>query len=167
MSEWLRLLNEMKRRPIEDYLTPTQRSARDKLCELLRFPQRINLWGSEGCGKTYVAWSVAQATGAWHVTLPEKLDELTPGHEILLLDNAPHQEPEIRRLMAKTNLLGATSIVFITRQAIGIPMHQIQLTLPDPTEVKQILASYARLGFYQQHSLPAKPNLWQIMQACV
>jgi hypothetical protein len=167
MSEWLRLLNEMKRRSMEEYLTGTQRSARDQICDLLRFPNRINLYGKYGSGKTYVAWSVVRATGATHVTLPEKLKTLSPKHEILLIDNAPHHEAEIRRLMASANLLEAVSVVFITREAIGMPMSRVQLTLPAPDEISFIVASYARLGFYQRHDLPATPNLWNIMHACV
>lgn len=167
MSEWLRLLNEMKRRPVEEYFTPSQRAARDQICDLLRFPNRINLWGPYGSGKTYIAWAIVRATGATHVTLPEKLQLLEPPHEILLIDNSPHHEPEVRRLMASANLLGATSVVFITREAVGMPMHHIHLLLPDPDEVQFILASYGRLGFYQQHELPPKPNLWNIMHSCV
>jgi hypothetical protein len=167
MSEWLRLLNEMKRRPMEEFLTPTQRLARDEICELLRFPNRVNLHGPYGTGKTYVAWAVVRATGATHVSLPENLQMLLPPHEILLIDNAPHHEPEVRSLMASANLLGAVSVVFITRDAVEMPMHRVCLPLPEPNEVETILVTYARLGFYQQHDLPVQPNFWDIMRACV
>lgn len=167
MSEWLRLLNEMKRRPMDEYLTPTQRAAREEICGLLHFPNRINLCGPYGSGKTYVAWSVMRATGATHVSVPEKLPRLEPPIEILLIDNAGHYESEVRRLMASANLLGAVSVVFITREPIGMPMRFVRLPLPEPSEVEMILTSYARFGFYQQHELPEKPNLWNIMNACV
>lgn len=168
MSEWLRLLNEMKRRPVDAYLTPAQRDARDHICDLLRFPNRVNLHGPYGSGKTYVAWAVVEAIPATHVTLPSKLDMLQPRHEQpLLIDNAPHQETEVRRLLAAANLLGAPSIVFVTREPVTMPMARLHLPLPQPDDVATILATYERLGFYQRRGLPANPNLWNIMQACV
>lgn len=167
MSEWSRLLNEMKRRSMDEYLTRSQRSVRDQICDLLRFPNRINLYGPHGCGKTYVAWSVVRAVGATHITLPEKIRLLEPTCEILLIDNAPHHELEVRKLMASANLLRVTSVIFITRDPIRIQMYRIRLSLPESDEVEQILTSYARLGFYQQRELPPKPNLWNIMHACI
>lgn len=167
MSEWARLHNEMKRRPVEDYLTPSQREARDIICQTLRFPERVNLTGPYGSGKTYVAWAVVRATGALHVPLPEMLSELEPGHEILLIDNAPHVEPDIRRLLASANLLGASSVVLITRQPASMPMKRVQLALPSEEEVQGILETYARLGFYQRRDLPERPTLWNILLSCV
>lgn len=167
MSTWLRLLNEMKRRPMEDYLTPSQRAARDQICDLLRFPNRINLYGPHGSGKTYVAWAVVRATGATHVPSPEHLAEMQPPHETLLIDNTAYHEAEIRRLMAVANLLGATSTVFITSAKVQMPMHYVNLPLPEPAEVAATLTAYARMGFYQVNELPANPSFWDIMQACV
>lgn len=167
MSEWMRLLNEMKCRPIDEYLTPTQRQARDRICELLRFPNRINLHGPYGSGKTYVAWAVVRATGATHVPIPENLKELSPGHDILLIDNAPHREEDVRRLLATANLLRASSVVLITRESIGMPMHRVSLPLPTETEIEMVLKTYGRLGFYQQYELPTSPTFWNIMLACV
>lgn len=167
MSEWLHLLNEMKRRPMEEYLTPTQRVAREEICALLRFPNRINLYGPCGSGKTYVAWAVVRATGAAHIPVPEKLQSLERPVEILLIDNAIHYESKVRQLMAQANLLGAESVIFITQQAVELPMHRVQLPLPKSNEVATILAAYARLGFYQQRDIPENPTLWNIMNACV
>lgn len=167
MSEWMRLLSEMKRRPMDEYLTPTQRKARDQICELLRFPNRVNLHGPYGSGKTYIAWAIVRATGATHVPLPENLKHLEPRHDILLIDNAPRFETDVRRLLATANLLGASSVVLITRETIGMPMHRVALTTPDSIEVEAVLRTYGRLGFYQQHTLPDNPNFWNIMQACV
>lgn len=167
MTEWMRLHNEMKRRPMEKYLTPTQKQARNKTCELLRFPNRINLFGPYGSGKTYVAWAIVRATGATHVPVPEKLHDLDPGQDILLIDNAAHYEADVRRILASANLLGASSVVVITRESVGMPMHRIFLPLPTGSEIEVVLRNYSRLGFYEQHDLPSNPNFWNIMLSCV
>jgi hypothetical protein len=167
MSEWMRLLSEMKRRPMEDYLTPRQRDVRNTICTLLEFPNRINLFGPYGSGKTYVAWSLVRATGATHVPVPERLHQLQPVHEILVIDNVSHYEDEIRRLLATSNLLGAQSVIFITHEPTTLPMHRIELPLPNKAEIEIVLQSYRRLGYYQQHDLPPKPNFWNVLSACV
>lgn len=167
MSEWMCLLSEMKRRPMEDYLTPRQRHVRNTICTLLEFPNRINLFGPYGSGKTYVAWSLVRATGATHVPVPERLHQLQPVHEILVIDNVSHYEDEIRRLLATSNLLGAQSVIFITHEPTALPMHRIELPLPDTAEIEIVLQSYRRLGYYQQHDLPPKPNFWNVLSACV
>lgn len=167
MSQWTKLHSEMKRRPAEGFLTPAQVQAHDTICELLRFPTWINLYGPSGSGKTYVAWAIARATGAAHVPIPELLQELEPGHDILLVDNAPHYELEVRRVLASANLLGASSVVLVTRDPVGIPMHRIALPLPSDSEVEMTIRNYGRLGFYQQGDLPSNPTFWNIMLACV
>ncbi len=167
MSRWMELLSEIKRRPVEEYLTPTQRLARDRICEILQHPNRVNLYGPHGGGKTYVAWSIVRAIGATHVPVPERLAQLSPGHECLIIDNVPHHETDVRRLLAISNLLNASSVVLITHLPVAMPLHRVELPLPTAEEVETVLKTYARFGYYRQHQLPDAPGFWDILLACV
>jgi tRNA A37 threonylcarbamoyladenosine biosynthesis protein TsaE len=169
MSDWLRLVNEMKRRAPQEYFTPTQRSVYDALVERLQFPnQRINLYGAPGTGKTYLAWGLARALEAVHVPVASRLREFD-GRQmpILILDNAPTYEDEERSLLADAALMDAGSVVFITQKPTALKMRRIQLDLPNSDDLRQIARTLGRLGFYEVTALPPSPNLWQLLQCYV
>lgn len=169
MSEWLRLMNEMKQRAPQEYFTPTQRAVYDVLVERLQFSnQHTNLYGAHGVGKTYLAWGLVRALEAVHVPIASRLREFDgQPMSILILDNAPTYEDEERSLLADAALMGAGSVVFITQKPSALKMRQIQLDLPTPDDLRQIARTFGRLGFYEVCTPPASPNLWQILQCYV
>jgi hypothetical protein len=169
MSEWLRLVNEMKRRLPQEYFTPTQRAAYNELVERLQFPcQRLNLYGVPGVGKTYVAWGLVRALDAVHVPVASRLRQFDGRPlPILILDNAPTYEDEVRGLLADAALIGADSTLFITHKPTALPMWKIQLELPTPDDLRQIARTLGRLGFYEVSAPPPSPNLWQLLQCYV
>lgn len=168
MSEWLRLVNQIKARSPVDLFTPTQRSAYTALLDLLRFPEQVNLYGPVGSGKTFVAWGVAQSLGAVHVPVPAALDELTGSIDILLVDNAPEHEYEARNLMARCNLLGVQSTVLVTCHPVAMPMRRVELPLPTADEVVSVSRALSLLGYFQSsQQLPSQPNFWNILQSFV
>lgn len=168
MSVWLQLLNEIKRRPPEQLLTPTQRIARDQLIDLMRYPQWINLCGKPGSGKTMVAWAVARACGAAHLALPTMLAERSPTDEALLIDNAPHEEVDVRRLLSKAEMLRAVSVVIITRHPITMPMKRVELSLPNEGDLEVVFKSLGLLNYpCKRAALPSSPNLWDVLQASI
>lgn len=167
MSEWLRLTAEIKRRPLADNLTTTQRQSWATLNDLLRFPQRLNLYGPCGCGKTFLAWATAQTTGAVHVPLPDMLEGQTPGTEIILLDNAPADEYAVRRVFAICDLLEIQSVVIITRQPVAMPMRALAVPPPTMEDLDQISRTLGRLGYYPQRPLSAPANLWDLLHSYI
>lgn len=169
MSEWLRLVNEMKRRAPQEYFTPTQRAAYDVLVERLQFPnQRLNLYGVPGTGKTYLAWGLARALEAVHVPVASRLRAFDgQPMPLLILDNAPTYEDEERGLLADAALMDVGSVVFITQKPAALKMRQIQLDLPTPDDLRQIARTFGRLGFYEVTTPPPSPNLWQLLQCYV
>lgn len=164
MSRWLRLVDDLKRQAGEESLTPSQRQVWQTLCDWLRFPQRVNLWGPVGCGKTYAAWIVAQSIGATHVPLPERLDDLEPDTEIVLIDNAPDNEADVRRLWARCNLLGVRSVVVITRQPVAIPLRSVMLAAPTSEDRRQVSRTLMRLGYRAPSPDVECPSLWTYLR---
>lgn len=169
MNEWLRLVNEMKRRAPQEYFTPTQRAVYDALVDRLQFPnQRINLYGASGTGKTYLAWGLVRAFEAVHVPVADRLREFDgQPMPILILDNAPIYEDEVRGLLSDAALMDAGSVVFISHKPMALRMHQIQLDFPTSDDVRHIARTFGRLGFYEVSALPPSPNLWQLLQCYV
>jgi len=169
MSEWLRLVNEMKRRTPQEYFTPTQRAVYEALVDRLQFPnQRLNLYGAPGTGKTYVAWGLVHAFDAVHVPIASRLRQFDGRPlPILILDNAPTYEDEVRGLLADAALIGAESLLFITHKPTALRMWRIQLDLPTPDDIRQIARTLGRLGFYEVSAPPPSPNLWQLLQCYV
>ena len=169
MSTWLRLVNEMKRRAPQEHFTQTQRAAYDRMVDRLQFPhQRINLYGAPGTGKTYLAWGLVRALDAAHVPVMSRLRE-RDGQPlpILILDNAPTYEDEIRSLLADAELMDAGSVVFITHRPTALRMQYIHLTRPTPDDIRQIGRTFGRLGFYEGSQPPESPDLWQLLQCYV
>ena len=167
MSEWLRLVNDLKCRSPVDLFTDTQRRAWQALIDLLKFPQQVNLYGPIGSGKTFVAWGVAQSLDAIHLSVPKSLDDCRSVVEIVLVDNAPFYEYDARRLIARCNLIGARSAVLITCEPITMPMRRIELPLPTIEEVTYVARSLSRLGYFQSSQPLQNPNFWDILQSFV
>lgn len=167
MSRWLRLVDDLKRQAGEDSLTPSQRQVWQTLCDWLRFPQRINLWGPPGSGKTYVAWALARSLAAAHVPLPEKIVDLEPDTEIVLVDNAPDDEVAVRRLWARCNLLGVRSVVMITRAPVAIPLRAILLAAPTREDRRQVSRTLMRLGYRAPSPDAECPSLWDYLRQSI
>lgn len=167
MSHWMKLVSDLKRRQLISFLTPSQRYAHDQICEWLSIPERINLHGLHGSGKTFVAWALTQTMNAHFVALPENLNKQQNVSEVVIIDNAPHNEQQVRRLMANGNLLGISSMIFVTRTPINMPIRNIGLALPTEEEVLQVETSLDQLGYSRYHRLPDFPNFWNILAAHV
>lgn len=168
MSTWLRLVNDLKRRRTEEYLTETQRSTYQALYEMVRFPQWINLYGVHGSGKTFLAWAIARTTGAAYVSTSEQLTSVTLAQEMLIVDNAPHLESDVRRVLASCDLLSANIVILVTDIPITMPIRRIELPRPTSDDISLIVRSLGRLGYPCEYTnLPVFPNLWDLLQACI
>ena len=168
MSTWLHLLNEIKRRPPEHYLTVSQRAVRDQIADWLRYPQWVNLYGKPGAGKTFVAWSLVRAIGALHISLPSSLKGLVNPPDIVLIDNAPYSESDVRRIFSTCELLSIPSVVLLTRQPVRMPMKSVELPLPTPDDLVVVTRSLGLLNYPCKKSLlPGVPNFWDVLQACI
>lgn len=168
MSTWLELLNDLKRRCSAEILTPAQTAARERLCQLMSMPEWVNLCGPHGSGKTFLAWTVARATGGIFIPIPAELGESEAGQPTLIIDNAPHKETEVRRLLARCDLLGASAVLLVTRAPVTLPMPCIELPPPTSEDIEQVSRFISRLGyFFEADRLPETPNFWDVMLASV
>ena len=168
MNTWLELINDIKRRFSSEYLTPAQKLAYGALLRHMRVPNWVNLHGPNGSGKTTMAWILARATGANYVPTMNRLQELQPNHEALIIDNSPYREMEVRNVLATCGLLNCYTVVLITTQSITMPIFKVELSLPNWEEIEMIEKTLTRLGYICNKSkLPENPSFWDVIGGCV
>lgn len=168
MSTWLELHNQFKRRCSAEMLTPAQAVAYERLCQMMSMPEWVNLYGPHGSGKTFLSWVVARATGAAYVPDPLQIEQLEPGQQVLVVDNAPFREDDVRRLLSRCSLLGAQTVLLTTRAAVLLPMPRVELPFPSAGDIDQLSRLISRLGyFFEAERLPEEPNFWDVMLASI
>lgn len=167
MSQWLKMVSDLKRRsPKSSYFTENQRTVFEQICDWLSIPERVNLYGDFGTGKTFVAWGLAEELDyVEHLSNASEFDTFDNSPTAILIDNAPHSEYRVRKIMARSNLLTIESIVFITRRPVAMQMRKIELPLPSEKEIREIENTLARLGFSATKYNPEKVNLWNVLSA--
>ncbi|MBV6438327.1 MAG: hypothetical protein AELANPGJ_03629 [Anaerolineae bacterium] len=167
MNEWMKLVNEIKQRSPDSIMTSHQKAVCETILEHLQFPsQRINLFGERGTGKTLVAWKLVRILeDARHIILPRQLFEPADNAaSVLIIDNAPHYEDELRDLMARASLLNVDSIVFISLRPVQLRMHQVRLDLPSLEDIEHAIRTIGRFNVFQRISPPPSCNFWQLLQ---
>lgn len=170
MSEWLKLTNKIKRAHWDELLTPTQRDRLGCLQRELRYPNWVNLFGPAGSGKTFLMWVLSRANGMVYVTAPKDICGLNKleAHEGVLIDNAPGNEDEARRVLARCNLIEARTVVLVTRSSVTMPMTRVELPLPLAAELRGVGRQLALLGYSCNWAkMPSSPSFWHVLQACV
>ncbi len=171
VPHWLRLSNELKARPPEPLLTPSQRGALEELESALAVPQWVNLHGPPGSGKTFVAWAHARRTGARHIPHHRRLESTEAGdwapggkNVALLIDNAPVQEQAVRTLLARCALLGVDRVVLISQEPVRMPMRRVALPALAEADWAVVQETVQRCGVATPPS--GARSLWEFLRAC-
>ena len=163
MSKLLHLTNRLKAQASPEMLTPSQSVALVDLEKRWQFPDRVNLCGPAGAGKTFLGWVLTRQYEARFFASPHALkqeQELYPRQ--IIVDNAPSEEKNLRHLLAELQLRQVRNAVLISQNPnnLGLPI----VTLPSPTQ-KDIAKIYENLNRLHFHSLESldKENFWNII----
>ena len=163
MSRLLVLLNRLKAEARPDWLTDSQRTAVDEIQRLWRFPERINLYGPRGSGKTFLAWSAARAYDASLYPSPRIYHaSATPGTARVVIDNAPDDGTALRRLLAELQLSGTQRALIITTLPNRLGLVTVALPQPTPQDVDIVHRNLSLLDYYSL-SPHYNANLWSII----
>lgn len=165
MSRMLSLLNRIKAEANRDFLTSSQLTALQEIERLWRFPERVNLWGPPGCGKTTVGWVVGQCLSANVYSSPCALHERAQyGEHRVVVDNVPYDQTALRTVLAEIQLKNIRTALLITRQPnrLGLPT----IALPQPS-TEDIDVLYRNLSLMEHYALsPLRcGNLWNIIHS--
>jgi hypothetical protein len=157
VSKLLFLTNRLKAEASERMLTPSQRLALAELEKRWQFPDRLNLCGPPGSGKTFLGWVMArhlQQTSFY--ASPRVFEQAQPPYPTdIVIDNAPSEEKEVRRLLSKLQLYQVHRTLLITSSPIRLGWPVIELFLPTAADIAVIHENCSRLQF---HPSPSSPN---------
>ena len=124
-------------------LMPSQISVRDALLHAIQtWEPYINLYGSHGTGKTFVAHVLHHRTALGYFSYPTHYDASVSKESVVAIDNAPHKRQEARRLYdrirwGQKDYTGPRNVILITRRPIDDDIRKIELTLTD-TDIAHI-----------------------------
>jgi hypothetical protein len=167
VSQFLALLNRLKQEARLEWLTDSQWVACRLVQQQIRFPERVNLCGATGSGKTFLAWALTNELNAKFFRSPEVLgqsDFVAEPSRLAIVDNVVSDTADLRRLLAELQMRNLRSAILVTRQpnSIGLPI--IPLPLPTPQDITVV---YHNLSLLDQYAIPPLPegNLWRIVRS--
>ncbi len=165
MSKLLNLTNRLKAQASWHMLTASQRIAFDELEKRWRYPDRINLCGPPGSGKTFMGWVMARQFQAHFYASPRTLDQDQPPYPTqIILDNAPTEGKKLRRLLSEVQLRQVHRLLLITQSPICLGFPVIALPSPTEADINTIYENLSQLHFHSS-CLVTKGNFWNVVHS--
>lgn len=158
------LLNRLKAEARRDWLTDSQAAALTEIEQLWRFPERVNLYGPPGAGKTFLAWGLARTLDAAYYPSPRIYCTAAAREQArVVIDNAPDDATAVRRLLAELQLNDARTALIITVLPNRLGLPTVALPQPDSQDVDIIYRNLSRLDYYSLFPHHAE-NLWTVIE---
>jgi len=164
MSKLLHLTNRFKAQANKSFLTPTQQAMLYKLQQSWQFPEKINLYGSGGSGKTFLGWVLARQQQAMFYASPRRFFQDFTVNQSLIIDNAPIDEPQLRGILAELQLRNINRALFITHAPIRVPWPSFHLPTPTPTDIQTVYDHCGQMQYFT-NTPRQSTNLWHIIQS--
>ncbi len=167
MSRLLDLINRLKAQASWTMLTASQQITFAELEKRWQFPDRLNLCGPQGSGKTFVGWAMARQHQVHFYASPRLLEHDQPPYPTdIIIDNAPSEEKNLRRLLAELQLRQVHKVLFITSNPIHLGLPVSTLALPTKTDIATVYENCSRLQFYPSSLSKGdeeKINFWDVI----
>jgi hypothetical protein len=149
MSRMLALLNRIKAQASRDFLTGGQLAALEEIERLWRFPERVNLWGPPGCGKTMVGWIVGRSLNANFYPSPRAFRERSQHSEgRVVVDNTSYDQMALRAMLAEMQLQNIRTALLITRQPNRLGLPTVALRLPTTEDIDVLYRNLSLIEYY-------------------
>jgi hypothetical protein len=165
MSRLLELLNDLKTQAGPHWLTDSQQRVFKKIRRELHFPEKVNLHGPAGCGKTFLAWVVSRSLDIPYFPSPRAFDDC--GNRPLpraVVDNVSRGERATRDLLSISQRKGSHTLLFVTREPNVLRVPTVMLPSPSPQDFDVVYRNLSLLEFY---ALPPvrEGTLWNAIHA--
>lgn len=131
MSLYVEWLNKIKEQSTVEWLTHSQRRVYDSIInDYLGLPF-VNLYGSQGVGKSFLARILSKEHGYFYT---QNLETIEPNLKHVIVDNVTYS----RLLRPIIQIKNIERIIFITTKPIYDPMPFLELSLDDK-DLRQFL----------------------------
>lgn len=117
-------------------------ASQQTVCQFLQqeigdYQKRINLWGTPGVGKTFLAHYFHRCAEGLYFSSVENcpIREIS-SNSVVIVDNAPSDRSLARSIFGDMIWAGASSVILVTRQPIDDAVRRIELALTDKDMVQ-------------------------------
>jgi hypothetical protein len=163
VSRLLSLLNRIKAEANRDFLTSSQLAALQEIERLWRFPERVNLWGPPGSGKTTVGWVVGRSLNANVYPSPRAFRERSQrGERRVVVDNVPYDQTALRAVLAEMQLKNVRTALLITDQPNRLGLPAVALPLPTTGDIDVLYRNLSLMECYALSPL-RHGNCWNVI----
>jgi len=132
MSKYIELINQIKEKSTSDWLTHSQRDIFSQLSSRYQTHKVINLYGSEGVGKTFVSWICHKELNFLHTMDISDVRNVNT----VVLDNFGNSRSQARSLRPLMKQNGIGRVIVLTRQRVPDDIVHLELEL-DEDDVKE------------------------------
>lgn len=162
MSAFIHVVNKIKTSRNETWLTPSQQVALKAIKKSLRVPGTVNLWGSTGVGKTFLAWVLADEMNfAYFPHLSCFVQAEISESQGVILDNCRPERMFHRETLKELGLLGVHRTVLITRRLVQDYTRYVELSLT-PEDISHVRSSMIGIGIMPSQVIEI-PHLWYLI----
>ncbi|MCS7186063.1 MAG: hypothetical protein N3B10_13775 [Armatimonadetes bacterium] len=165
MNRLVSLLNRLRSEARWEWLSESQKSVSKQLLDFLRVNDTVNLYGTHGVGKTFLAWVWLrewQRFGFGRIAYFPFASLITPNERcrFAIVDNLPSYREGIRDAIRQCRICGYERILLITVHAAADQLPKVRLDLTE-ADIEQISERLRRLGFPPYSDQPK--NLWELV----
>lgn len=161
MSQYIRILNAIKKNIARLSLTKSQADCRFAILERLDYPGVINLYGPHGSGKTFLGWDLANQGQVVYVVEPMQLEPHEQPTSIFIIDNAGHRRNDYRCILGDLERARINKAVIVTLERIEDSVQAFELRCT-PDDMQIAYANLTQLGYpLETESLV---DLWDMLQ---
>lgn len=163
MSRLLHLHNRLKAEARPELLTNSQHAVVATIGKYWQMPERVNLVGPRGTGKTFIGWTLTRVEGAVFFASPQIVKGVdVRGDCPLIIDNVSVEERSLRSLIAELQLLNVRKALLISadENRLGLPI--VRLEYPTQDDIDVVYHNLSLLEYYALTPL-VEGTLWQII----
>jgi hypothetical protein len=161
VSQYIRILNMIRKNTARLSLTKSQADCRIAILERLEYPGIVNLFGPHGSGKTFLGWCLANEERTRYIVEPSQIVAVERATHIVVIDNAGHHRSDYRRILGDLESARINRAVVVTLERIEDSVQAFELHCT-PEDIHTACDNMTQLGHPIEADLPV--DLWDMLQ---